>query len=165
LITADELRRLLKYDPETGDFLWRIRRGRAHLNFIAGSISPDKRGRNYRRININGKLYRAHRLAWLYVNGSWPINHVDHINGNSLDNRIVNLREATNAENMMNCGAKKNNTSGFKGVSWHKVTGRWQAIIRADGKLKHLGIFATPEEAFVAYSDAAKRYHGQFSRF
>jgi hypothetical protein len=90
--------------------------------------------------------------------------YVDHINGDGLDNRRANLRQATHAGNMQNQRRPKNNTSGYKGVSWHRATGKWRAYIKRDGKQVHLGIFDTPEAAAHAYDDASRELHGAFSR-
>jgi hypothetical protein len=89
---------------------------------------------------------------------------VDHINGAGLDNRRGNLRLASHAENMRNRGAKRNNTSGYKGVSFHRQRQKWRAQIMIDGRETHLGYFLTPEEAHAAYCEAAERYHGKFAR-
>ena len=88
---------------------------------------------------------------------------VDHINHDTLDNRKENLRLCTNSENSQNQGKRINNTSGFKGVHWHKRDKRWCADIRVNGKRIHLGLFLTPEEAYEAYCKAALELHGEFS--
>lgn len=92
----------------------------------------------------------------------WPL--VDHINGDGLDNRRANLREATNAQNMRNKGLYRNNSSGFKGVSWQKECRKWQAGIRLDGTRRHLGLFLVAEDAAAAYDEAARELHGEFAR-
>jgi hypothetical protein len=89
---------------------------------------------------------------------------VDHVDGDGLNNRRSNLRIATRAENNRNAAVRKDNTSGFKGVHWHKGDGRWQAQIRVAGKRIRLGAFDTPEAAHAAYCEAAARYHGAFAR-
>lgn len=92
----------------------------------------------------------------------WPL--VDHINLDGLDNRRANLRQASHAENMWNRRRLSNNTSGFKGVRWHKVHGKWEARIRTDGRRRHLGSWSTAEEAAHAYDAAARELHGEFAR-
>ena len=89
---------------------------------------------------------------------------VDHINGDGLDNRLANLRIVSREQNQRNSKRRSDNTSGFKGVSLHGKSGKWQARIRIDGKQKSLGIFRTKEEAHKAYCDASKKYHGEYGR-
>src|SRR5882672_2364605 len=113
-ITAAYLRTILHYDPKTGIFRWRVRMSPARG---AGEIAGAKSG-NYIRIGIKRRWYQAHRLAWLYVHGKWPLYWLDHANGDKLDNRLENLREATHSQNQMNSRRAKHNTSGFKGVTF-----------------------------------------------
>ena len=134
LISADELRRIFDYDPETGHFTWVVK---THPKVTIGKIAGRRDRKGYIEIKVHNRFYRAHRLAWLYVYGEWPRDQIDHINGVRDDNRISNLREATSAQNCSNKGMSKNNTSGFKGVSWYKPTSKWGARIRD----KHLGYF------------------------
>ena len=94
-----------------------------------------------------------------------PAIKTDHRDGNGLNNRRRNIRACTNAENMRNRGAYAKNKSGFKGVHWNKQRGKWTAQIKCIGKIKHLGLFATPEEAYSAYCAAAKELHGEFANF
>ena len=155
-ITQSELKRLLSYDPETGDFTW-LGVGKKMSGKKAGS---DCNG--YLLIRINRKLYRAHRLAWLYVYGIIPATDLDHINCAKKDNRISNLRECSKSENKYNAGIMRSNVSGFKGVSWFKRDEKWKAEIRIDGKKKHLGYFDTAELASEAYMAKAKEVHGKF---
>jgi len=89
---------------------------------------------------------------------------IDHINGNGLDNRRENLRLAGRGQNQCNRGKQSNNTSGFKGVTWHKNLNKWEAGISISGKRYHVGFYKTPEAAARAYDDAAKKYHGEFAR-
>lgn len=119
---------------------------------------PDRKSTYARRtIGTNGRR----RNVYLHsVLTGWPL--VDHANGNGLDNRRANLRPATNAENQRNRPVQANNTSGFKGVGLHR--GKWRAQIKLDGKRRHLGYFATPDEAGRAYDDAARELHGEFAR-
>ena len=95
------------------------------------------------------------------VLAGWP--RVDHMNGDGLDNRRANLREATNAQNMANQRLSRRNTSGFKGVTWRKDKCRWQVQVGVAGRLKHLGYFDSAEEAARAYDAAAREYHGEFA--
>jgi hypothetical protein len=118
----------------------------------------------YTRIEINGKSYYAHRLAWLYVYGEMPKLHLDHINGNKSDNRICNLREATRVENLRNTSKNIKNTSGAKNVYLHKPTDKWQVRIALNGKSKHFGLFDDFELADLVAIEARNKYHGQFAR-
>lgn len=158
MVTAARVREVLNYFPETGEFTWRVVTGpRAILGAIAGS-----RTQGYINISVDGRLYRAHRLAWLYVHNKWPRLGIDHINGNGLDNRLINLREATQAENTANARKKKTCKSGFKGVTAYRS--KWVATVGKAGRKIHLGCFDTREQAHAAYCSAAKRLHGEFAR-
>ena len=106
---------------------------------------------------------RMHRLLLGFEYGDRRF--VDHINGNGLDNRKENLRVCTRTQNTWNQGISSANTSGYKGVSYHKGKGKWQAGISVNSKRKHLGMFETPEQAHQAYCDAAKAMHGEFVNF
>lgn len=161
MLTQERLKEILHYNPETGDFTNRINRGtRAKAGEVAGGIDLE----GYLKIKIDGRPYKSHRLAWLYICGEMPPEHIDHINGVRTDNRMVNLRPATNSENQRNRGAPKNSTTGVKGVSWCQRDRRYRARINTYGKCKYLGLFGTAEEAATAYAEAAKRFHGEFAR-
>lgn len=150
---------LLDCDPETGVFTRRDSRGGYPAGIVAGTLCN-----GYIRIKVDGKDYLAHRLAFLVVNGFLP-DELDHINGNKIDNRIINLREATRQENQRNTGRRVDNTSGHKGVCWDKANGKWRAQAQdANGKRKTLGRFPTPEAASAAYESYASRHYGEFYR-
>ena len=158
-LTAERLRELLHYDPETGIFTWlNSSSGRGRV-IKAGAIAGVGRGHRYIRIGFFGYRNYAHRLAWLYVYGKFPVNHIDHINGNGHDNRIKNLREATHAENHQNTKIRVDNSIGFTGVYFHKTTGKWRAAITANKKTHSLGLFRTPELAYEAYLEAKSKLH------
>lgn len=160
-ITVERLKAVVRYDPESGAFIWvSPTSDRVRCGAIAGSVT--KLG--YRAIMIDKKRYMAHRLAWLWVHGRWPNGEIDHINGDGLDNRISNLREATHAENMLNRKRTSTCRSGFKGVSWHKGGRKWKAQIGYQGKWYALGLYECPVEAHKAYVAAAHRLHGEFAR-
>jgi hypothetical protein len=113
-------------------------------------------------IQIDGTKIFAHRLAWIYMTGRQPLYDIDHINLNRADNSWNNLREATRSENKANTTPPVTNTSGVKGVSWHKHRKNWRATIKIDGKAKHLGSFADIEEAKAAYEKTAAEMFGNF---
>lgn len=154
-LTAEQLREILHYDPETGIFTWKVRTSR---RVKVGDVAGCTGGNGYLRIRVCSRKYQAHRLAWLYVNGTWPKDQLDHINRNRSDNRISNLRDVTNKQNHQNRSKSSNNTSGHPGVSWHKRYSKWQARIRHNYKLIHLGYFDTKEEALSARKAAEKFY-------
>jgi hypothetical protein len=155
-LTLARLRELMEYCPETGEFRWRVRRGgRAPAGSVAGSVE----GRGYTQIRIDGRHYMAHRLAWLWTFGRWPPAQIDHRDRDRSNNRISNLRKATNGQN--NANGAGWSASGFKGVS--KVGGRWMARIRRDKRERYLGLFETPEEAHAAYCRAAADLHKDFA--
>jgi len=155
-ITQDRLKQVLYYDPETGIFTWLVRpTNSVQIGDVAGSLTR----KGYRQIMIDGVTYLAHRLAWLYATGTFPVDGMDHINGNPADNRIVNLREATGSENDQNRKSRRNSASKFVGVCWSKDCKKWEARICVNSKQRYLGQFATEEEAYVAYCAAKKSLH------
>ena len=160
LVTQARLKELLSYDPDTGIFARRKTAGGAVVGSIAGFLHPD----GYRLIRVDGDKYAAHRLAWLYVYGEYPKQEIDHINLQKDDNRIANLRLATRAENVRNCGLRRDNTTGFKGVAFHKASGRYVASANCNGRQFHLGYFDTAEEAFSSYRTFVEKAHGGFAR-
>lgn len=155
-VVAARLRELLDYDATTGVFKWRIGRRRVAR---AGSVAGTQDSDGYIKIRISGRAYKAHRLAWFYVNGVWPTLELDHINQVKTDNRISNLREVSRSENNQNKLTQRTNSSGYRGVSRHKRGDQWQARIKLNGKERYLGIFDTPEQASAAYEAAAAELH------
>lgn len=148
----------LDYNPETGLFTWKVRYGSAVKGQIAGCLAHDKSI----VLRFQKILHRAHRLAWLYVHGSWPKGEIDHVNGNPADNRISNLRDCSRRENTRNVRTHRDTASGLKGAYRDKK--RWTSRICIDGKNVHLGMFDTAEDAAKAYDEAAKKLHGRFAR-
>jgi len=158
----DFLTNLLHYFPETGDFVWlKPTTFRVKAGAVAGSIWVNDRKRSKAHfqlmITIMGGKYLAHRLAWLFGHGKDPGEKlIDHINGNSLDNRLSNLRLVTTTENQWNVSeALSSSKSGSRGVYFHRQSGKWCASICTNGKHKHLGSFKTKDEASLAYQQAA----------
>jgi hypothetical protein len=156
-LDAARLRGLVSYDPDSGELRWLHKRGPCRAGDLAGHTHKSDRRV---AVGIDGKLYRAHRLIWLYVFGEWPRNDIDHINGNPLDNRLCNLRDVSKLVNQQNHRRPgKRNTSGYLGVSWHSAVGLWRACVRVEGRQKFLGVFLTPEEAYAAYLAAKRQLH------
>lgn len=155
-MTQDEVKQIFSNDATTGEFTWLVSTSnRIKVGDRAGNLSKT----GYRQIQINNKRYYEHRLAWLYHYGYLPTKQIDHKNGDPTDNRIDNLREATDAENKQNLVKYKNNSSGFMGVTFHKESGKWLARINKGGKAYRLGLFNTPEEAHDAYLKAKANLH------
>ena len=155
MITSDQLREAVDYCPESGQFKWRISRGPVRVGAVAGT----KRKDGYVHIGLYGKNYLGHRLAWLHVYGDLPSVEVDHINRNRGDNRILNLRLVTRSENAQNGSHRKNNSSGYRGVTFNRANSVWIAQIMKDKKGVYLGSFTSAEDAHQAYLSAARHLH------
>lgn len=174
----ETLRKLLRYDAETGLLYWRERtpdmfasKGRSRVSsarvwngLFAGKEAFPVGRLGYRNGYIFDRPVLAHRVVWAMHYNRWPIGQIDHINLDRADNRIANLREATASENSLNRPISKNNTSGYKGVAWDVTYGRYVARICARGQRHFLGRFDCPEEAHRAYTNAAKKLAGPFAR-
>lgn len=157
-LTQDTLKEEIRYNPDTGVFTWLKKRPGRFMEKPAGSWT---RG-DYVRIRLFGTLYLAHQLAWLYMTGSFPTVHIDHSNMDRQDNRWTNLRLASKAENMRNTGLRKDNRSGYKGVSFYRQTGQWQAHTTFNGKQVALGFFDNKESAAEAFQKFASENYGEF---
>lgn len=152
-LTAERLRELIHYDPDTGIFTRKIDRGGHKAGDIMGSSSH----RGYKKIGVDKRRYFAHRLAWLYMYGEAPL-VIDHINGNTSDNRIANLRNIDQAGNLQNhTRMNRKNTSGFTGVT--KKRNKWAAQLSLNNKHVFIGAYATKEEARAAYIEAKRILH------
>lgn len=159
ILTQCRLKELLNYDPETGLFTRRIKRAgiRANIGDIAGKFVDG----DYVNIKINGKIYKAHRLAWMYVYGDFPDGEIDHINRIKHDNRIKNLRIVNRCDNMQNIiNPSKSNTCGFRGVSFKKEFGLYFSRIQTNNERIFLGYFDKAECAYAAYLEAKAKLHG-----
>jgi len=157
-LTPDRLRALVFYDLRTGVFLWRENGG---ISRVGGARAGYIDNRGYRSIVIKGKVYKEHRLAFLYTFGRWPAQEIDHRNRIRDQNNFANLREATPAQNAANANAHKGTQSGVRGVYRHRS--KWRAKIRANNLIYRLGTFATIEEAKAARDEAAVRLCGVFA--
>jgi len=157
-LTAERLREILDYDPETGVFIWKHGARCSWAGKTAGSLNGDGRI----QIKVDGKLYLSHRLAWLYMTGKWPKDQIDHKAGDPTNNRWKNLRQA---DNQINCEnkrkAQKNNACGILGITRiaRLKIKPWRAQIQTNGKGKFLGYFATPEEAHETYLRLKRELH------
>jgi len=157
-ITAETVRELFVYCPETGILTNRITRSsRAQIGNEAGGVGGFI-GSFYRQVMIEGRKYKTHRIIFLYMTRSLPTNQVDHINGDTFDNRWVNLRDVTKAENMQNAKIPRNNTSGHIGVCWHKRCKKWAAQISVAGEKTCLGYFTDKQDAINARNAAEIEY-------
>ena len=177
LPSLDLVRKIIKYDPNTGVLTWLHRdddmfqKGKRTNNEIANVWNA--RNANKPAGNFNGRYiivrfygihYAAHRLAWLLYYEVDPEFQIDHIDGNKTNNKISNLREATKSENMMNRGAQKNSKSGIKGIMFEEKRGKWKAEITLNRKNYFLGRFYDLDEAIHARKEAEKIYHGDFAK-
>lgn len=158
MITADQLRDLVDYDPATGKFRWKTRDVAARRATVGWM-----NGRGYLRVEIENCRYLLHRLAWLYVHGEWPSLRIDHINRIKTDNRIENLRLATQTQNLWNMRVRSDNKSGFKGVHWNKARGKWMAYANSHGVRTNLGLFNDLSDAVAAYDAYALSHRGEFA--
>ncbi len=157
ILTQERLKELLNYDPATGIFTNRV--VRQGMRKGANSIAGTKNIHGYIVIQIDGHKVGAHRLAWLYMYGDWPVNQIDHINRVRDDNRIANLRDVTASENVHNAANWTKNTSGVRNVVWHKRNKKWQAQIMVNNKYKYLGLYNDLEEARKVAEFASKALH------
>lgn len=161
MLTQIRLREMLDYDPETGVFRFRKKRG--WEGKPAGCIKPG-RGGGYCLIRLAGESFRASRLAWLYMTGEWPDQDVDHIDLDRMNDRWANLRLATRSQNMANGSKRRDNTSGYRGVTWNEATQSWRAQVSVNGKNHYCGLYATREDAAAARDLKATILHGDFVR-
>lgn len=156
----ENLKKVLSYDPDTGLFVWLIRCSpQKNVGDIAGCVNLD----GYIQVRVLGKLCYGHRLAWFYMTGEWP-QQLDHENCIKSDNRWSNIRLATFAQNNYNKKRQANNTSGYKGVHFHRKTGMWRATIGENGNFRHIGLFWDKEEAYKAYCEALMQIANSFAR-
>lgn len=153
MITAQELRRVIGYDPATG-FMYNLKTGNS-----AGYATDD----GYIRVTIGDRKYMAQRLAWLYVYGTWP-SLVDHINGDRSDNRINNLREVTQAQNQANSKVHCNNKTGVSGLTWDRHNSKWKVSVRIGGGRRVVKRFADLHEARAFNMYLRGTHHGEYLR-
>lgn len=172
-IPVDVLRELLSYDAETGKLYWRTRlpkhfrdgkHSASHTSSKWNGMYAGKEAltavepQGYLHGDIFGKRYKAHRVIWALTYGKWPTSDIDHINGNSGDNRIENLRVVSKEENMRNQRRSSANKSGVTGVCWNPIRRKWSAQIKVRGKKYHLGLFDQLMAAAAARKVAEKHF-------
>lgn len=157
-MTPDEVRHVFSYLP-TGHLVWRERRRGVSAGGVAGAF--DARG--YLQIEVDGKVYKAHRLIWLWHGHPLPP-EIDHVNCDKADNRIENLRAASKAENMRNAKLSGRNKSGVKGVYFESCTGKWRVSLMVDRKTLRFGRFDDLELAALVIAEARAKHHGAFAR-
>lgn len=154
--------KFIEYKKETGEFIWvaptsnRVR---------VGDVAGNNHDKSYTTIYLNKKMYYAHELVWLFETGEMPVGIIDHINLNKKDNRFENLRLCNKSENGCNRGLNKNNTSGEKGVTWHKRARKWCAEVWKDGVKHYLGLFDSYDSAVFAVRAKRVELHGVFAKF
>ena len=171
--SPERLRQLLRYDEASGKLFWRPRTRdmfptqRAYSSWVSqrsGQEAFTATAYGYRVSKIDGKMCAAHRVFWAMVHGYWPADDLDHVNGQRDDNRLSNLREATRSQNLCNRSIPAANTSGHKGVYFHKPTEKWRAQIKKNKVSHFLGCFANLDDAIAARNSASLRLHGEFAR-
>lgn len=155
MITQNELKEELEYNPLNGEFKWLHGKRGLRKGSIAGYLSPES---GYIHVRLNKVLYRAHRLAWFYMTGEWSDDCMDHINHNRSDNRIDNLRCVSRSINQSNLSMNINNTSGITGVMWNKALNKWHAQITTGGVKKHLGYHLDIKDAIESRQHAERMY-------
>ena len=173
LPTPKEIRKLLRYEPDTGKLYWLERTPdlfedgkqsaetacrRWNTRYASKEALATLHGGGYRQGSIFGKAYLAHRVVWVMVHNEWPADQIDHINGVKNDNRIENLRVVTNGENSRNLPKRADNTSGHMGVRWHKKALKWTAQITVNSQQVHLGVFTKKDDAIAARKAAEANY-------
>jgi hypothetical protein len=156
-ITAERLRELLDYNPETGVFTRNVRTSNSvQVGEVAGCVM----NKGYVHIVVDGAPFLAHRLAWLHQHGDWPTGMIDHIDGDRTNNAASNLRQVTNSLNCQNQRkAKRSNVTGLLGVAPGRTPGTYRACIYVNRRQLHLGTFKTPEQAHAAYIAAKREHH------
>ena len=165
MLTQQYLKSVLSYDKDSGEFSWI--KGNSRTTFPgqkAGSLHPFGYVKIRMKVDDCERSYMAHRLAWLYIYGDWPKNQIDHINRNRSDNRICNLRDVECFQNKQNSTKQSNNTSGVKGVYWHKKTKKYQVNIMVKGLRIALGYFDDISEAALARKNAEDKHHPFYVR-
>jgi hypothetical protein len=157
MLTADHLREIIHYDPETGVFTWRIRPSQRTFAGDVTGVAVRKDG--YCSVKIGRQSYKAHRLAWLYMTGEWPEHEVDHRDRNRANNVWRNLRAATKKQNQENRTPRRDSSSGVTGVLWSNRDQAWRATIVIEGRKRHIGTRKVLSEAVALRAAASRQHH------
>lgn len=160
-LTQTLLKDHLSYDPQTGEFMWVLPTGRRG---VVGTLAGSAHVSGYVHIQILGRQYKAHRLAFLHMTGKWPSEEVDHINGDRANNKWSNLRESTRTGNNQNRPMHRRNTSGVKGVSFDKKYQKWGVKVCVNSKQINLGYYDDLELADLVATEARNKYHGAYAK-
>jgi HNH endonuclease len=161
LVTQERLKELFYYHPDSGDFVRLVMTSsNARAGYQVGC--PDKDG--YLVFRVDGVLYKAHRLAWLYMHGVWPPHGIDHEDKITNHNWISNLRVANQSQNLCNTGLRKDNSSGHKDIKWRPSRGKFTVEIQYNKKSKYVGIYSRLEDAIIARDATIAEMHGAFAR-
>lgn len=173
LPSPETLRKLLRYDPETGKLFWRQigmeffknKRLKNSWNnrFCGKEAMTFLNGKGQKKGSLLSITMSAHRVIWAMQTGAWPENQIDHIDRNPSNNRFENLRLATAGQNMANTSSRKGSTSKYLGVSWCKKNQKWRSRICKNGVYSYLGNYKCEVKAAKAYDQAAKEIHGKFA--
>lgn len=158
-ITQAYLKQVYSYNPETGLFIWK----KARRSCDVGKIAGTKTGNGYIYLSIDSVRYLAHRMAWLYMTGSLPEDQIDHRNRDRSDNMFNNLRSCSKSQNLGNSPKPKNNTSGYKGVSWDRAVEKWRVSVCFQKKHHYIGRYTDKKIAAKAYNKKALELFGEFA--
>jgi HNH endonuclease/AP2 domain len=159
-ITREYLLGILEYDKFSGLLTWIVNKNNRRKGCVAGSINSN----GYVTLWIDGKQYQSHRVIWFMVNGNWPIDEIDHIDGIRTNNAFNNLREATRSENSRNHKVRVDNNSGVKGVYWNSKLNKWRSEINFNKKRYNIGYFKCLNEAEAAVKRKREELHLEFAR-
>lgn len=158
-VSVGLVRASVAYEPSTGEFIWKSNRCSKYIGQPAGWWGAN----GYRSLTIGGKKLLAHRVAWVLMIGKWPVEVIDHADGDPRNNTWSNLRAASQAENVCNKIVQSNCKSGVQGVVWREDRQKWAAYINKKGAYRHLGYFDRLEDASDVRHRAALEVHGTFA--
>lgn len=158
---SDKLNSLFNYEPKTGILSWKVS---TNNRVKPGDLIRTRYKDGHLAVSVDGRRYLAHRIIWKMMTGSDPIDQIDHIDGNASNNAFANLRESDQSQNLANTKKRRDNTSGIKGVSFHKATGKWRVTIGKAYQSRQFGIYDDLEDAIEAANKHRRQMHGEFAR-